>query len=300
MNKDNQKCLITGATGFLGAYVFTVLARAGMFEKISCFVRKGSDAAVLAKKGAELKYGDMMEPESLEPALKGVDVLVNLTPMHLGVTPGVIAICKRAGVKRVIFIGNTQIFNYQDKELKSRILSAEDSITGSGLDYTILRPTMIYGTLRDRNMIRLIRFIDRYPLVLVPGDGTARLRPVHVRDAADAVLLALRSDNTSRKIYTISGKEPDTFNEMISMISNYLGVRRSIIHIPVSPVKALLSPFIFVPLISDLRGKINRMMEHKDFDHNEAREDFGYAPRSFDDGIREEVEAYQAARRSAL
>ena len=63
-------------------------------------------------------------------------------------------------------------------------LAAENTIETSGLKYTILRPTMIYGSPRDRNMWRLIRFMRYSPIVPIFGDGNYLQQPIFVGDVA--------------------------------------------------------------------------------------------------------------------
>ena len=85
-------------------------------------------------------------------------------------------------------------------------VAAELAIETSSLKYTILRPTMIYGSDRDRNMWRLIRFMRYSPIVPIFGDGTSLQQPIYVDDVAQAIVGCLGSDKTIGKSYNIAGK----------------------------------------------------------------------------------------------
>ena len=144
-----MKVLVTGATGFTGSYVIPQLLEHGM--DVCCFVRSGSDLSFLPEGEIELVVGDLDNPESLEDALNGVDALVNLASLGFGHAEGIVAASEKSGIKRAIFVSTTAIFTQLNAPSKAGRLDAEKRITESDLDYTILRPTMIYGSSRDRN-----------------------------------------------------------------------------------------------------------------------------------------------------
>ena len=81
----------------------------------------------------------------------------------------VLACCANLNIKRVVFISSTSIFTRLNASSKAIRLRAEEKIKSSDLDWTIMRPTMIYGTPKDRNMIRLVEWIDKFNFVPVFG-----------------------------------------------------------------------------------------------------------------------------------
>ncbi len=109
--------------------------------------------------------------------MKGADALVNIASLGFGHAGSVIQATKEAGIRRAIFISTTAIYTQLDAKSKSIRLAAEQAIQTSGLEYTILRPTMIYGSRRDRNMWRLIRFLRVSPVAPVFGDGNYLQQP---------------------------------------------------------------------------------------------------------------------------
>ena len=93
----------------------------------------------------------------------------------------------------------------------------------SSLNYTILRPTMIYGTSRDRKMCRLIRYLARWSVLPVIGIGEHLQQPVYVADVAAAVLQAIESAATIGRAYNLSGGTVLTFNKVVDTPSCLAG-----------------------------------------------------------------------------
>ncbi len=281
--------LVTGATGFLGEHTVPRLLRdAG--EPVAVLVRPSSTLGHLEDLGVEVRVGDLRQPATIERALHGVDTLVNLASLAFGATPALVGACLDAGVRRALFVGTTAMFTTLDAPSKAVRQQAEHAITGSALNYTILRPTMIYGTPRDANMSRLVRVLRRTPVFPVLGSGAYLQQPVHVDDVADAVTTALRCPAATQRTYNLSGAQPLTFNAVVDTTARLLdrNVRR--VHLPVRPALAALRVYqrrARRPVLRD--EQVLRLNEHKDFDHCAATRDFGFGPRSFEEGVGAEI-----------
>jgi len=289
-----RKILVTGATGFTGREVVPRLLQ--RYGEITCFVRASSKRSQIDLPGVKFAEGDIDDCVSLEAAMQGKDTLVNVAFLVRHGEPearrakGIVRSCHAAGIRRAIFISSTSIFTTLKAADKIAKLASESAVVNSGLDYTILRPTMIYGTEGDRNIIRLVRFLRQYPVVFVPGDGTFRQQPVHVEDLAQAIVDCLDVKTTIGKAYNLSGAHSVTFNEVIDQTCQVLDVKRLKVHLPLGPALwlARLSQHIQgKPLIKE--EQLLRLNEDKSIDHCDARRDFGFSPRSFLEGIRQEV-----------
>src|SRR5262249_29124826 len=156
------------------------------------------------------------------------------------------------------------IFTALEPPTKRVRLAAEEAIRASGLAYTILRPTMIYGTARDRNMARLIRYVQRWPVIPVFGSGRARYQPVHVGDVAAAALACLRCRESEKKVYTVSGASVLTLDAIIDTVCRLLGRRVARVHVPAAPVAGLMQALERRGLRLPLRAEqIQRLEEDK-------------------------------------
>jgi nucleoside-diphosphate-sugar epimerase len=280
--------LVTGATGFTGARVVPLLLDRA---RVRCFVRPSSNVQVLPVDRVELAYGDVSDQASLERALRGVDVLVNVASLGFGHTPAIVGAALNAGVKRAIFVSTTAVFTTLNAASKAVRLEAEATIAGSGLAYTILRPTMVYGSPRDRNMCRLIRYLRRWPAIPIFGSGEFKQQPVFVEDVAEAIARCVEADHTAGRSYNLPGASPLTYNTLIDTVCELLQRNVRKIHLRVAPIVAVLSSAERMGLRLPVKAEqILRLNEDKVFSCADASRDFGYRPRAFADGIRREIE----------
>ena len=285
-----MKVFVTGATGFTGSHVVALLLKNGY--QVRCLYRPTSDhSALLHQPELEWTLGDVADTVRLSASMQGMDALVNLVSLGFGHADSIVRAAQTAGVRRAVFVSTTAIFTQLNAESKAIRLRAEHTIETSGLRYTILRPTMIYGTSHDRNMWRLIRFMRYSRIVPIFGDGKSLQQPIHVDDVAQAVLSCLKSDSTIGKSYNIAGKHPLTYNQVIDTIAAKINKRVRKLHMPFPPVVAMMKFFerlhIHLPVKAE---QVLRLNENKNFSYEDAEKDFGFHPLSFEEGIRMEFE----------
>jgi nucleoside-diphosphate-sugar epimerase len=279
-----MKIFVTGATGFTGSRIVPLLLKNGY--EVRCLYRASSDRSQLPQPEIEWALGDVSDTESLTSAMEGTDALVNVASLGFGHADSIIRAAKDAGIKRAVFISTTAIFTQLKASSKKVRVAAELAIETSGLDYTILRPTMIYGTSRDRNMWRLIKFMRLSPIVPIFGDGKYLQQPIYVDDVAAAILGCLKADVTIGKSYNIAGKRALTYNEVIDTIAKAMNKRVWKLHIPSKPVVGLLKLFEKIHIPFPIKAEqVLRLNENKDFSYAEAGRDFGFSPLSFEEGI---------------
>ena len=283
-----MKILVTGATGFTGSTVVPILLERGW--DLACFVRETSDTSYLPTDRIELRVGDLENSESIIAAMEGMDTLVNIASLGFGHASTVVNTAIRSGVERAVFFSTTSIYTTLNPASKTVRLEAEQIVKESGIPYTIIRPTMIYGSSRDRNLCKFIKFISRSPIFPVFGSGEFKLQPVYVGDLARAVVSILSTDQTIGKSYNLSGGSEFTLNDFVRKISETLGKNTRLIHLPPKPFVLFLSLLenasIDLPIKSE---QIQRFNEHKVFSHQNAKEDFGYSPLSFSEGLQIEM-----------
>lgn len=287
---------LAGATGFTGRRVAARLAAQG--RALRCLVRAGSDRTALPP-GAEWILGDLGDRESVDSWLTGCEELVSCASMGFGHVPGLVAAAESAGVRRAVFVSTTAVFTTLPARSKLVRVEAEECVRASRLEWTILRPTMIYGAPGDRNMERLLRALARWPVVLVPGRGRALLQPVHVEDLAAAIVAALDSERAACRVYDVSGADALPLDAVIDAAAAAVGRRRAKLRLPMRPVAAALRLAERVGLRLPLREEqVLRLAEDKAFSHAAAADDFGFAPRTFAEGIAEEARLLGLAGRT--
>lgn len=286
--------LLTGATGFLGEFVLKELLDKGY--EVTCFVRKTSNLNSVNKLNAKYIYGELDDYMSICKALEGKDTLINIASLGFGHAPNIVNACKHMDVKRAIFISTTGVFTKLNPDSKGIRLEAERLIKESGLEYTLIRPTMIYGTPRDRNMWRLVKYLNKFRILPILGDGTYLQQPVFVKDLAVTIVKAYESAVSKRKAYNISGAKALTYNEVVDITAKALGKKVIKIHIPMKLSYHMLKVYEKISKSPKLKAEqVLRLNENKDFSHKEAEVDLGYNPLSFEEGIKLET-AYNLCR----
>jgi nucleoside-diphosphate-sugar epimerase len=286
-----MKVFVTGGTGFTGSYVVPLLLENGY--TVRCLYRPESDRSVPLRAKPEIEWalGDISDPQALSAAMQGTDALVNVASLGFGHADSILRAAKDAGIQRAVFVSTTAIFTQLNARSREVRLAAENAIEASGLKYTILRPTMIYGSPRDRNIWRLIRFMRYSPVIPVFGDGKYLQQPVYVGDVAQAIVSCLCNDQTIGKSYNIAGKTPLTYNQVIDTIAGEMNKRVWKIHLPSTPIVSLLKFFERLHIPFPIKAEqVLRLNENKSFSYEEAEKDLGFNPSSFEEGIKWELE----------
>lgn len=281
-----MKTLVTGASGFTGEHVVRKLLQGS--DEVVAFVRSSSQVDWLRELGVAICFGDLGDQASLLDAFQGVEVLINVASLGSGHVANVIAAAEAERVRRAVFVSTSAVETTMRVSSKSVRLKSERLIKASKLRYTIVRPTMIYGTPRDRNIWRLINYLRRWPIAPVVGTGLSLQQPVYVEDVAQAIVQARIIDQAVGLTYNLAGASPLSFVDMIDTVCGQLGRRVMRLHIPLSPalyVSRILHPFGW-PVSSE---QLHRLNEDKVFDISPARADLCYTPLSFSEGLTREL-----------
>lgn len=286
-----MKVHVTGGSGFLGRRVVPRLAGAG--HTVTALARTAAAADTVSALGATPIAGDLDDPASVDAAFvtSGAEALVNLASLGFGHAPVIVAAAEEAGLKRAAFVSTTSIFTRLPTTSKPVRLAAEDTIRSSALDWTIIRPTMIYGAPGDRNMARLLRVLTRLPVFPLPGGGQGLQQPVHVDDLAAAIAGALDRPLTVHRAYDVAGPRPLTLRAVVEQAGHAAGRVPRLIPVPLAPVVAAMRLYEAVVPSPRLKSEqVARLAEDKAVDIGPAVADLDFRPRSFEDGIQAEAE----------
>jgi uncharacterized protein YbjT (DUF2867 family) len=247
-------------------------------QSLTVLARPTSNQSVLPR-GVEVRYGAL---EDATLPLEGIASVVYCASMGFGHVPSVVRQLESAGIQRAVFVSTTAIFTSLSSQSRALRLEAEAEVTNSELEWTILRPTMIYGTSRDRNISRLLRYLARWPIF--PLCGNALWQPIYVADLADAVVAALSSTRAVGQSYNLAGACPLRFASLVRVAAASLSRRVTLVPVPLSA--AVLAARVTRVVTSE---QIRRLTEDKAFDWSAALRDFGFRPRSFAEGVRLEA-----------
>ncbi len=278
---------VTGGSGFLGLRVLRLLAEAG--TDTFALARSDRSEQIVSEAGAVAVRGDLDDGvSSLARCFSegAPHALINLASLGFGHAESIVAAAEQAGIRRAVFVSTTAIFTGLAAPSRAVRVAAENAIRQSTLDWTILRPTMIYGAAGDRNMARLLRALSQIPVFPLPGGGRGLQQPVHVDDLADAVVACVDRPATIGRSYDIPGPEPITFRHIVEEAGRAVGRRPVLVPIPLPAAVAAARLAARMPGGRPITTEqVERLGEDKVFDPAPARADLGFAPRSFTAGI---------------
>lgn len=211
------------------------------------------------------------------------------------VVPGYFPFLEQCGARRIIAFSSTSRFSKTDSTDSReqadarRLVEAEARFSAwaekRGVDWCVLRPTLIYGLGRDHNVSELIRIIRRYRFFPLLGRAMGLRQPVHADDLAQACIAALEYPAPLCRSYNLSGGETLPYREMIDRIFHSLGQRSRFISLPLPLFRLALSLLQLLPRYRYWSGAmVERMNRDLVFDHGEATRDLGFKPRCFELG----------------
>lgn len=286
--------LVTGATGYVGRYV--VKALADLDEEVRCLVRNVKDVDL---PGVEVVQGDITDPVSLAVACTGVSKVIHLVAIirekknktfadiNIKGTENLIKVAKQSSVKHFIHMGALGSgTNPKYKYAYSKGI-AEQAVANSGLNYTILRPSVIFGPgfgFVDR-LLQSLRMTPSF--VLVPGNGTTKFQPIAVKDVARCVRTVVEYPKRyNNKIIDLGGPEHLAYEQMLDILMTVTDIKKTKLYVPLPLVNiaawimqwVMTDPPVtsveLAQLALDNTTKINTVKKH-----------FGFTPIKFAEGV---------------
>lgn len=278
--------LVTGGTGHTGQRLVRRLLELG--HEVRVLTREPVKMHKELRKRISVFRGDLTDATDARDAVHGCSAVFSLT--HIGHAAHVIEAMRSEGVSRGIFMSSTRRFTNFPEDTARRVIAGEEAVRTSGLDWTIIRPSMIYGSFRDNNLVHLVRVLRRFPVHPLPGGGTMLWQPVFTWDVVDALVAALERPVAIGKEYTIAGPDPISYADMVRTIVRQMKRKRLLIPIPLSLVQAgvwTLGKLTARPRVR--LDQVDRLSEDKVFDISLARAELGFDPISFEEGIRRKL-----------
>lgn len=287
-----MRVLLTGATGLLGGALVETLRDLG--HDVRCLVREDSpNARRLDPAKVEIVRGDASDEESLALAASGADAVIHAAGIEHA--PQVVAALERAGVDRLVAVSSTSAHSRYEARSGPK-LAMEETVKRGGLEWTIVRPSMIYGSELDKNVHRLLRFLENSPVFPVFGSGKNLWQPVYYEDLARGVAATLAHAGAPGQTYDLPGAAPLSYRELVETAARALGREARIVRLPLEPVRLGLrlaeSARLPLPVQSE---QVLRLREDKAYPYEKARRELGYAPRGFEEGVALEVRRLREA-----
>ena len=294
-----MKVAVFGGTGFVGSYILDELLAQGHQAKL--LVRFGSESKLESFSKIESVFGDVSSLESIEETLSGCDAAINLIglirefpskgitfeDLHFQSAKRVIHAAEKAGVKRFILMSANGVKPNGTPYQSSKWL-AEQVLKESTLDWTIFRPSLIFGDPRGRvefcsqlrdDMLSLPIPAPLFHRGLIPKNaGEFEMSPIHVKNVATIFVNALSKESTFGKRYDLGGPDIFTWKQLIKQIATGVGKIKWTMPAPVFPIKmaaGMLDRFSFFPITKD---QLTMLLEGNTCDSKEVFEEFKIDP----------------------
>ncbi len=275
-----KNIFIVGATNQIGHFLLPMLKDN---YNIFALSRKNHEDTKINWIESDIKELDEESIDSFK-----IDILIYIGSMeYLGEFLG-----KFKNLERLILFSSTSAITKKDsaiedeKKLSQTLFLGEENAkkwcSGNSVNITILRPTLIYGINKDKNVAVITNFIRKFKFFPLIGNGRGLRMPVHAFDLADTVLKIIDNHRSYGKTYSLTGAETLTYREMVERIFLSLNQKPIIINIPEFLFKALLIVVKIVPKYRYLStGMADRINQDLCFDIEEAKKDFNYSPYPF-------------------
>lgn len=208
------------------------------------------------------------------------------------VLPDYFDLLEACGARRVVALSSTSRFTKGDstdldeQEIAVRLTDAETRLQawaeGCGVEWVVLRPTLIYGFGRDKNIAEIACFIRRFRFFPLLGHASGLRQPVHADDVAKACLVALDGRQVLNRSYNLAGGETLSYREMVKRIFTALGYSPRLITIPYFIFRAAVACLRILPRYRNWSPAMaQRMNSDLVFGCSDAARDIGFAPRGF-------------------
>jgi len=242
MAETDRPILVTGGSGFVGRRVVAHLREAG--RRVRALVRPTSSRRMDDTGDIEVADGDVRNAEAVTAAARGCAACVHLVgilrerggatfqAVHTDGTEHVVAACREAGVRRLVHMSALGAGGGIDTPYFRTKAAAEAVVRQSGLDWTILRPSVIHGP-RGDFMIQMARMVARPGPVPLVGRGLQVIQPVWVEDVAAVAAGAPARDATPGRTYAVGGPDVLTLRAFYRTLSRVLlGREKRLLPVP--------------------------------------------------------------------
>ena len=298
-----MKIFLTGSTGFVGKRILRDLLENKY--QVRCLARKGSEYKishdknpVLVKTGIDIVNGDINDAESLDGKLEGCDAVINLVgiirefrgkgitfeKLHYEGTANLVRAAWSQKVRRFIQMsalgarpdGKTQ---YQQTKFR-----AEECIRTSGLDYTIFRPSIIFGP-EDKFVNLFANMLKTQQFVPVVGNGRYQMQPVSVENVSTGFVKSIERKDAIGKTFNVGGPEKIEFNQIIDIIGEVICAPPHKIHIPAFIMSTMAEMLDWLPSFPVTKDQITMLLEGNVCDEKPFFKHFDITPIGFKEGI---------------
>lgn len=252
---------VAGGTGFVGSEIARELRRRG--RKVVVLSSRGEAARGQLPDDIGIRTADVGNADSLRTALDGVDELVislafpglpveqpgkgyTFKEVDAAGTERLIAAGRQSGIQRVVYLSGAGAGHDAPRHWFRAKAAAEDAVRDSGMAWTILRPTWVYGP-GDVALNRFLGFARVLPFVPLTNLGRQQLAPVFVRDVANLAADSLEQDAAAEQVFEVGGPEAMSMRAVLHRALAVAGLGKPLLPGPTPLIKLAAWPMRFLP-----------------------------------------------------
>jgi len=241
-----MRIFLTGATGFVGRHMRKALVEDG--HQVIGFARHPE----ADEKNVTWLSGDIRDTDALVDGMAGCDAVVHLVgiirekgaatfaAIHVEGTEHVITAAQQVGISRYLHMSALGAGPKQPTEYFRTKWQAEELVRATGLDYTIFRPSLIFGP-GDGFINTLVNQLRFYPIIPIIGAGEYTFAPISIYAVCAAFVQALRLDGpTLAKTFELCGPEILTYTQIVDLLAAHTRIRKPRIHIKPATIARLI------------------------------------------------------------
>ena len=284
---NNRRIGLLGATSLVGECLQRQLMQKQWH--IVAFSRRPHVSSEAAISWLQLD-GLPLETETSDPTLDSIPYWICAAP--LWVLPHYFDMMLKLGVRRIVALSSTSRYSKttspdaSEQRIAQQLITGEEALrtwaTQHDITWVVLRPTLIYGYGRDKNITEIARFILRFGFFPVFGSAQGLRQPIHVDDVATACCSAISAKGAGNRAYDLTGGETLSYREMVIRVFEALGSTPRIFSIPLWLFHLALWGLKWLPHYRHWTSAMaQRMNQDLIFDYTDARQDLHFSPRSF-------------------
>jgi nucleoside-diphosphate-sugar epimerase len=283
--------LVTGASGAMGSVLVRMLHEKG--EKIrACVLPDDPCVHRIADICYDIRYADLSDKSGIKDVCKDIKTVYHLAAVIISPDDSIFdrvnVIGTRymaedavaCGVAHFIYVSSASVVYPEPTPYSLSKRNAEEIVKKSGLHYTIIRPTLVYGKTGGQEFDMYLSYLERFPVIPFIGNGKSIKRPVFVDDVTNGLVALNGNTLTYGKVYDFCGDEPISMIDFSRLCMKLAGIQhKPVIHLPVwlcRFIALVMKIFMHNPPLK--WQVIAGIIQDANLDPETAKKDLGYNP----------------------
>jgi len=295
--------LITGSTGMAGIGVLEYLVSIGYTKKVKCIVRSSSDLSkhdhitlpieyIVCDLDCVVDFEGKLNDDYISrftSAFNEIDVIIHLASIRY--SKPMIEVAKKFHIERIILVHTVLMYSKYYKYAKYYQRIEGEILVNSDINFTILRPTILYGNEYDQLIHPIFQKLLNKKVYIIAGNYDVYYQPTHVDDLVQAVFDVIDNESCYKASFILSGPTPYRFIDIVKMIRKIMKTKNVIFRIPSYMINFVmcLDALLHGDKMPSYKENMHKL-EDRQYAHGKATDYFGYEPISLYEGLTKEYD----------